>query len=120
MPIPNEFLAVFGQNDPQNVKTKTKFHSEGTSLRQAAYFELSCVQIGPRVCPGRDSEKLKTNKKIKSQYSFMSRPPRDDTADPIQTPFGRVEVLRDVITQTRFEVDRLRIVNLARGRSYPF
>jgi hypothetical protein len=50
----------------------------------------------------------------------MSRPPGDQTADPIQTPFGTVEVLRDVITQTRFEVDRLRIANLARGRSYPF
>jgi len=39
---------------------------------------------------------------------------------PIQTPLGRVQVLRDVITQIRFEVDQLRIVNLARGRSYPF
>ena len=69
MPIPNDFLAVFGQNDPQNVKTKTKFHSEGTSLRRAAYFELSCVQIGPRVWPGRDSEKLKTKKMKKKSHS---------------------------------------------------
>jgi len=64
-PTGGEILGVLGENNPQKVKISKNTCLEGTSLRQSASFELSCVQIGSRVWAVRVSKELKTKKKKK-------------------------------------------------------
>ena len=55
---------VFEENDPQKVKISKNTCLEGTSLRQTASFELSCVKIGSRVRPVHVAKNKKTKKII--------------------------------------------------------
>ena len=61
-PTAGQKCEVFGENDPQGVQISKNTCLEGTSLRQAASFELSCVQIGSRVWAVRVARKEKTKK----------------------------------------------------------
>ena len=101
-PTAGEIYGVFGENDPQKVKIPKNTCIEGTSLRQTASFELSCVGIGSRVWAVRVARKEKTKKNNKKHATPIFTT-WGATADTIPTKFGRVVDARDVIILAKFE-----------------
>ena len=93
-----------------------------SSLRETTSFDVLRAQIGRRVWSGRATEKKKKkkkNKKKKSPDLYISRPRRGATADPNFPKLGRIGGWPDVITATKFQLDRLTTVGLAWVESLP-
>ena len=102
---------------PTKVKISKNTCLEGTSLRQTASFELSCVEIGSRVWAVRVARKENTEKIIiKGTRDPDISPLRGGaTAHTIPTKFCRVIHPHDIITLAEFENKRFIIVTLVSG-----
>jgi len=112
IPIPRKFWGVFRVKRPQKIVScnyKPQKALPYTRPRRLSYYVQESVH-GFR----RDAIPRKKNNN-KSQDPYISPSPGAATADTIETKFGSVGVLRNVITHTKFETNRFINGSLAKG-----